>query len=185
MWADCLTDTDQLCLRWVVFCWKRLANSSNSGGCDDGGSSSTSRRSSNCDNGNNNNSNNNDDDDNYNHNNNNDIERHNYSLLSLFFIVVLVCFLSILTMLPIVSSMCDHTWLYTTCITVGVTRGVTVSMSAFLACHQCYCAGSSLAWGLNLRALVCGIFWSSSPGVFSGYSGFLPSFIGLMVQPIK
>ena len=65
------------------------------------------------------------------------------------------------------------------------TRGVTVSMSAFLACHQCCCAGSSLAWGLNLRAVVCGIFWGSSPGVFSGYSGFLPSFIGLMVQPIK
>ena len=38
------------------------------------------------------------------------------------------------------------------------TRGVTVSMFAFLACHQCYCAGSSLAWGLNLRAVVCGIF---------------------------
>ena len=38
------------------------------------------------------------------------------------------------------------------------TRGVTVSMSAFLACHQCHCAGSSLAWGLNLRAVVCGIF---------------------------
>ena len=67
----------------------------------------------------------------------------------------------------------------------GATCGATVSMSAFLACHQCYCAGSSLAWGLNLRAVVCGIFWSSSPGVFSGYSGFLPSFIGLMVQPIN
>ena len=40
----------------------------------------------------------------------------------------------------------------------GATRGVMVSMSAFLACHQCYCAGSSLAWGLNLRAVVCGIF---------------------------
>ena len=40
----------------------------------------------------------------------------------------------------------------------ALTRGVTVSMSAFLACHQCYCAGSSLAWGLNLRAIVCGIF---------------------------
>ena len=38
------------------------------------------------------------------------------------------------------------------------TRGATVSMSAFLACHQCYCAGSSLARGLNLWALVCGIF---------------------------
>ena len=35
------------------------------------------------------------------------------------------------------------------------TRGVTVSTSA---CHQCYCAGSSLARVLNLRALVCGIF---------------------------
>ena len=43
----------------------------------------------------------------------------------------------------------------------GATRGVTVSMSAFLACHQCYCACSSLVWGLkrlNLRAVVCGIF---------------------------
>ena len=42
--------------------------------------------------------------------------------------------------------------------TDGPTRGVTVSTSAFLACHQCCCAGSSFAWGLNLRALVCGIF---------------------------
>ena len=31
-------------------------------------------------------------------------------------------------------------------------------VSAFLACHQCYCEGSSLAWGLNFRALVCDIF---------------------------
>ena len=68
---------------------------------------------------------------------------------------------------------------------LGATRGVTISMSAFLACHQYYCAGSSLAPGLNLRAVVCGIFWSSSPGVFSGYSSFLPSFIGLMIQPAK
>ena len=36
--------------------------------------------------------------------------------------------------------------------------GVKVSTSAFPDCHQCYCAGSGLAWGLNLRALVCGIF---------------------------
>ena len=36
-----------------------------------------------------------------------------------------------------------------------VTRGVTVSMSAFLACDPCYCAGSSLAWGLNFRASRC------------------------------
>ena len=41
---------------------------------------------------------------------------------------------------------------------LGATCGATVSMSAFLACHQCYCAGSSLAWGLNLWAIVCGIF---------------------------
>ena len=59
----------------------------------------------------------------------------------------------------------------------SLTCGVMVSMFAVLACHQCYCAGSSLIWGLNLWALVCGIFWSSSAGVFSGYSGFLPSII--------
>ena len=41
---------------------------------------------------------------------------------------------------------------------VGATRGVTVGTSAFLAWHQCYFAGSSHAWGLNLRALVCVIF---------------------------
>ena len=40
----------------------------------------------------------------------------------------------------------------------GRTRGVTVSTSAFLACLQRYCAGSSLACGLNLWTLVCGIF---------------------------
>ena len=39
-----------------------------------------------------------------------------------------------------------------------MTCGVTVSMSVFLACHQCYCAGSSLVWGLNLRAVICGTF---------------------------
>ena len=43
-------------------------------------------------------------------------------------------------------------WFPTTDVVAGATRGVTVSMSAFLTCHQCYCAGSSLAWGLNLRA---------------------------------
>ena len=59
-----------------------------------------------------------------------------------------------------------------------VMHGVMVSMSAFLACHECHCAGLSLGWGLNLRASVCGIFYSSSPGVFSGYSSFFPSFIG-------
>ena len=67
----------------------------------------------------------------------------------------------------------------------GATCGVTVSMSAFLACHQCYCAGSSLAWGLNLWALVCSIFWNSSPEVFSGYSCFIPSFIGLWFSQLN
>ena len=43
----------------------------------------------------------------------------------------------------------------------------------------------SMPWAWNRRALVCDIFWRWSPGVFSGYSGFLLSFIDLMVQPIK
>ena len=40
---------------------------------------------------------------------------------------------------------------------------------------------------LGLESSGCSMwhFWSSSPGVFFGNSGFLPSFIGLMVQPIK
>ena len=50
----------------------------------------------------------------------------------------------------------EHDWVGH--VLFGATRGVTVSMSAFLACHQCYCAGSSLAYGFNLRAVVCGIF---------------------------
>ena len=41
---------------------------------------------------------------------------------------------------------------------VGATYGGMVNTSAFLAFHQCYCAGSSLTWGWNLQALVCGIF---------------------------
>ena len=53
---------------------------------------------------------------------------------------------------------------------------VMVYISAFLACHQFHSAGSSLGWGLNFGAEVCGIFWSSSSRVFSGYSSFLPSF---------
>ena len=51
---------------------------------------------------------------------------------------------------------------------LGATRGVMVSMFAFPACHQCCYAGLSLAWGLNLWALVYGIFWSSSPGFSPG-----------------
>ena len=60
------------------------------------------------------------------------------------------------------------------------TIGVMVSTSAFLisAFHQYKGAGSSLSWGLNFGALVCGIIWSASLVVFSEYSGFLPSFIG-------
>ena len=49
-------------------------------------------------------------------------------------------------------------WPGVSILTPVATRGVTVSMSAFLACHQFYCTGSSLAWGLNLRAVVCDIF---------------------------
>ena len=32
---------------------------------------------------------------------------------------------------------------------IGATRGVMISTSAFLACHQSLSAGSSLGWGLN------------------------------------
>ena len=71
----------------------------------------------------------------------------------------------------------------------GATRGVTVSMSAFLACHQCYCTGSSLAWGLNLRTVVGYVAFSEArrQGFSSGTPVSSPpsSFIGLMVQPVK
>ena len=40
----------------------------------------------------------------------------------------------------------------------GATRGLTVSTSVFLVCNQCCSLDLSLAWGLNLWALVCGIF---------------------------
>ena len=50
----------------------------------------------------------------------------------------------------------------------GATHGVTVSMSAFLACHQCYCVGLSLAWGLNLWAVVCGISEARRQGFSPG-----------------
>ena len=59
----------------------------------------------------------------------------------------------------------------------GATYSVMVNVSALLVCHQCYCAGSCLAWGSIFRAVLCDIF--------SGYSGFLPSFFGLMVQPVR
>ena len=40
----------------------------------------------------------------------------------------------------------------------GATRGIMVRTSAFRACHQWYSVRSSLAWGLDFRALVCGFF---------------------------
>ena len=40
---------------------------------------------------------------------------------------------------------------------VPPTRGVTVSMSAFLACHQCYCTGSSLTH-LGLESSGCSMW---------------------------
>ena len=40
----------------------------------------------------------------------------------------------------------------------GVMCDIMVSMSAFLAYHQCLSVDLSLGWGLNLWALVCGIF---------------------------
>ena len=52
---------------------------------------------------------------------------------------------------------------------------VAVSMSAFLTCHQCYCLGSSLTWGLNLRALVCGISEAHRQGFSLGTSVSSPS----------
>ena len=69
----------------------------------------------------------------------------------------------------------------------GATRGVVVSRSAFLAstCHQCKSAGSNLGWDLNFWALACGILSSMLLGVFSGYSGFLFSFISGSAKKIR
>ena len=63
----------------------------------------------------------------------------------------------------------------------GTTCGVMVSTSTFLACHQCENAG----WALNVRALVRGIFLKLVIRAFSGYSGFLPSFIGEKFQSMN
>ena len=57
---------------------------------------------------------------------------------------------------------------------LGATRGVAVSMSAFLACHQFYCAGLSFAWGLNLRPVVCDIFLKLVARGFLWVLGFPP-----------
>ena len=53
----------------------------------------------------------------------------------------------------------------------GATRGATVSMSAFLACHQCYCAGSSLA--LELESSGCRM-WHILKLVARGFLRFPP-----------
>ena len=41
---------------------------------------------------------------------------------------------------------------------IAVERGVMVSMSAVLVCHQCWSAGPGLGWGFNFWTSVCGIF---------------------------
>ena len=65
-------------------------------------------------------------------------------------------------------------------------HGVTVSTSAFLACQQCYCVGSKLAWGLDLRALVAYVAFSEArPRGFLRVFRFPPLLHWLMVQPIK
>ena len=46
------------------------------------------------------------------------------------------------------------------------------------ACHLHYSMGCCFGWALNFQALVRSIFWRSSLGMFSGYSGFLLSFSG-------
>ena len=55
-------------------------------------------------------------------------------------------------------------WQY--CTKVGATRSVTVNTSAFLPSYQCYCTSSRLAFGLNLRSLVCGISEARHQGFF-------------------
>ena len=76
--------------------------------------------------------------------------------------------------MPTSSSAVDQLWFDPWSICCQATRGVAVSTSAFLACHQCYCVGLSLAWGLNLRAFVCGLFWSSRHGFSPGTPGSSP-----------
>ena len=55
----------------------------------------------------------------------------------------------------------------------------------FLACHQCYCVGSSLAGGLNLLALVMWHFLKLVARSFLRVLRFPPLLHRLMVQPIK
>ena len=58
----------------------------------------------------------------------------------------------------------------------GVMCGVAVSMSAFLTSTfcQCWIVGSSLGWGLNFQALVCGIFFKLVVGGFLCVLRFTP-----------
>ena len=69
----------------------------------------------------------------------------------------------------------------------GATRGVTVSMSAFLACHQRYCAGSSLAsrFGLETSGFSMWYFLKIVVRGFLRVLRFPPLIHPLIVQPIK
>ena len=66
---------------------------------------------------------------------------------------------------------------------LGVTRGVMVSASAFLACRQCYCAGSSLTSGLESSALSMWHFLKLVARGFIWVLWFPPLLHQLMVQP--
>ena len=61
------------------------------------------------------------------------------------------------------------------CLKLEATRGVMVSTSAFIACHQCYSAGPSLGWDLKFSGLSLWHILKLVRGFFSGHSGFLPS----------
>ena len=65
------------------------------------------------------------------------------------------------------------------------TRGVTVSTSAFLACHQCYCAGSRIAWSLNLLGFSMWHFLKLVARGFRRVFRFPPLFHRLMVSDNK
>ena len=55
-----------------------------------------------------------------------------------------------------------------------VTRGVVVNSSAFLACHQCWSAGSSLGWGWNFRLFYVAFSEARRQGFSPGTPVFFP-----------
>ena len=63
--------------------------------------------------------------------------------------------------------------------------GVTVSTSAFLACHQCYCVGSSLVSGLESLGFSMWHFLKLVTRGFLRVLQFPPLLHLFMVQPIK